>query len=753
MLVSVEGFLADRQGFAEKLEKGLLTSRHIGCLLWEGSTMDDFKERIIGEFLEKHGYDSLNFTQESSIEAGILESDDSYIIIAPTAAGKTGVAELVVRSSLESEPKERVLYVAPLASLVKAKLEEFGETLSEYEVMKVGKSGWSEHGEIVVGSNESVYNTFLLSPDSIKSFSVLILDELHLLYQMGRGHVVEKLLTLAKLYGIRLVCLSATVEDKNELAEWLGANCVAVPDSERPIPLTPYDIPQEDFERNICSFGKHPTLVFCATRNWTESRALKLAEFIESNGLADSYPSISDIKGDLEGLSNIGLTEKMVKLASSISNGVAWYHSGLPPNVREYIENMYSGGEIDFLFSTTALAFGFDSPTRTVVIYDIRRFNPSTRGQEGIGVHEFRQMAGRAGRPSKSEFNDGYVCGIIKDATTIDDLERYRTDPLEKVASHVGTVDDYFEKAIMELIYSGKDSEQEIVEFFSHTLYTFEPEGDSTDDDLYSISNDVKHHLKELERMGFLRPLPRNKFTLTDFGEFVIKFELNPYVSYDLSVYSMMKGYLETSFQPGDTLPLSISVFYRIAKILDIGLGRKRGATLEDHVLDEYSSEGWSVADKCARTAVVIRYGWLEGLSAPSIERVYGVYAENLESVARTLAENGFHVLSSIARILGVVPDLQYETIAERLKYGISEELLPLVRIRQVGRMRALSIVASCDAMVINLAMSTAYREQPDGTPLIRNGQVLARKGDRITPRGWTGGMLVLVRSRGWSIL
>src|SRR5207249_5376006 len=139
----------------------------------------------------------------------------------------------------------------------------------------------------------------------------------------------------------------------------------------------------------------------------------------------------AQVREEMQSRTSIDMNERMSELAKAISNGVAWHHANLPPRVRDYVEDLYAAKKIDFIVATTTLAYGFDSPTRTVVIHDLMRWTGEK--SEPIGVHEFRQMAGRAGRPSRTEFKEGYVCGVFKSAGDQKELARYRTANLEPV--------------------------------------------------------------------------------------------------------------------------------------------------------------------------------------------------------------------------------------------------------------------------------------------------------------------------------
>ena len=66
------------------------------------------RDEIDRTFLASHKWPKLNVTQQKSVEQGILDTDENFLVIAPTGGGKTGVAELVMRRSLDHDPPKRV---------------------------------------------------------------------------------------------------------------------------------------------------------------------------------------------------------------------------------------------------------------------------------------------------------------------------------------------------------------------------------------------------------------------------------------------------------------------------------------------------------------------------------------------------------------------------------------------------------------------------------------------------------------------
>lgn len=384
--------------------------------------------------------------------------------------------------------------------------------------------------------------------------------------------------------------------------------------------------------------------------------------------------------------------------------------------------------KIDFIVATTTLAYGFDSPTRTVVIHDLTRWTGEK--SEPIGVHEFRQMAGRAGRPSRTEFAEGYVCGVFKSAGDQKELARYRTAKLEPVQSHIGAIDDYFKKAVMEFVHAGHQSADAISDVLSNSFYRSRRKSGVSGFGLYDPVAETKRHLTELIRADFIHALADETYRLSNVGEFVVEFQLDRFESFDLAVFSELNRYVK-SFPAGSPIPFNAGVTYQICKITGEGLASNRRSVPEE-TQKMMAPFGWHTDDPLARTALAMS-GWMSLMATGDIETRFGVQAEAIEAVSRSLADDGFYAFVELARLNSFQLGPVYNVITTCLTDGVPPELVPLVNIKDIGRKRAEGIVKACDAMVVTASVSSPYDKRPSGSPMMHKEKVFARKGDRVT--------------------
>ncbi len=187
------------------------------------------------------GITELRPAQEKSINAGLLEGKN-LLVCTPTASGKTLIAELAAVSSiLNGEGK--AIYIVPLKALASEKYKDFKKRYGS--LMKVALSigdidssdSYLADYDFIICTAEKLDSLLRHHSPWIKSVKVVIVDEVHLLNDPGRGPTLEILITILKqmLPRMQLIALSATIGNAEELAEWLSAELVT--DFWRPVKL------------------------------------------------------------------------------------------------------------------------------------------------------------------------------------------------------------------------------------------------------------------------------------------------------------------------------------------------------------------------------------------------------------------------------------------------------------------------------------------------------------------------------------
>jgi helicase len=191
--------------------------------------------------LTKQGIKEFRPSQKKAIEAGLLQGKN-LLVCTPTASGKTLIAEMAsVKAILEG--KGKAIYIVPLVALASEKAKEFKRRYDGLlkVALSVGDFDSSDPHlmdyDLIICTAEKLDSLIRHHAPWLRFVSTVVIDEVHLLNDVGRGPTLEILITLLKklLPQVQLIGLSATIGNPEELAAWLGA--ALVKDDWRPVPL------------------------------------------------------------------------------------------------------------------------------------------------------------------------------------------------------------------------------------------------------------------------------------------------------------------------------------------------------------------------------------------------------------------------------------------------------------------------------------------------------------------------------------
>ncbi|MFP4402578.1 MAG: DEAD/DEAH box helicase, partial [Candidatus Nanoarchaeia archaeon] len=198
----------------------------------------------IQNIVKKMGIKELRPSQQKAITQGLFTTNKHMLISAPTASGKTAIAEFAMLQTI-LEQKKRVIYVVPLKALASEKYKDFEKLYSQYFSIHISIGEVQTHNfvkdfDLLLVTAEKLDSLLRHSKEFIKDVGLIIIDEIHLLNDETRGPTLEVLITLFKMkYStIRMIGLSATIKNCEELANWLNAELVY--DTYRPVELHHY---------------------------------------------------------------------------------------------------------------------------------------------------------------------------------------------------------------------------------------------------------------------------------------------------------------------------------------------------------------------------------------------------------------------------------------------------------------------------------------------------------------------------------
>jgi ATP-dependent RNA helicase HelY len=173
-----------------------------------------------------------------SIEA--LRQDRSVLVAAPTGNGKTLVAEMLAEDLMNAG--RGLVYTSPLKALSNQKYRDFREMFGEDKVgLVTGDISINPEAPLLVMTTEIFRNWCLSEPEQLEKTAFVIFDEIHYLDDAERGTTWEESILFAPSH-MRILGLSATVPNVEEMADWIGSvrgeEIVIVKESKRHVPLT-----------------------------------------------------------------------------------------------------------------------------------------------------------------------------------------------------------------------------------------------------------------------------------------------------------------------------------------------------------------------------------------------------------------------------------------------------------------------------------------------------------------------------------
>ena len=651
------------------------------------------------EFLKSQGFEKLFPPQADSVKSGLLDGK-SILVSAPTASGKTLIAMLAMFSYL-SKNNGKVVYLSPLRALAAEKFTEFKklEKIALDNKIKVGISTGDfetieknlEKSNILILTNEKMDSIIRHGAEWIDEIGLVISDEIHLIGDENRGPTLEMILTQLKLLDSKpqIVGLSATITNSDEIANWL--DCTLVKNDWRPVPLsegvcdggqvtmndgtifevertlrgTPIDLGVQ----SVMQGGQ--SLVFAETRTRSKSLATKAADVIsqllEKNDLKELEKTSKKI------LSQNEHTEIVKTLATLVKKGVAFHHAGLNQNCREIIEKEFRNGTIKLLSSTPTLAAGVNLPARRVVISNINRYNAKIGRNMPISILEYKQLCGRAGRPQYDDYGESIIVG----SGNVEELtEHYINGEPEPIISKI-TDDKSLRTHILSVVVTHPGiKKDEILEFFLQTLGGLQSRKPTI-----KFAIDISLRFLSSESLIIKKG---ERFAATEFGKKTSMLYIDPLTA------THFRDAVENVSQDRKHTFGFLHLISNCEEFFPKFSLRNKDYESASLLIENHSSELLEPISEydCSRSLLALQ-AWITESSELSLSDSLSIESGDMHRMAEManwlsycLREISKHV--ERADLLEELDDLR-----KRIVYGIREELLDLVRVKGIGRVRA----------------------------------------------------------------
>lgn len=381
----------------------------------------------------------------------------------PTSAGKTLLAEFSIVQALALNPSSTVAYIVPTRALVTQVTKRLRSDIQTtdgqsgrnvvveaavpvFELDPTEEAMLSNRPDVLVTTPEKLTLLVRSGNPVVRDLALVVVDEAHHISEPSRGPRLELLLaTLKRERGTscRFLLLTPFLPNADELARWLGGvDYAAISLDWRPslqlravghwrkrkgafhdqLTLMPSLTQPREWEGVEIELGQShlqpasrsrpgisasmavslaasgsSTLILTRGAGTAEQRALTIAQIIRSEGGIGKLPeALEDVRTYIE--NELGSEYPLV---ATLSQGVAFHHAGLPPDVRVLVEALLARGLVKIVTGTSTLAQGVNFPLANVIIETLNV--PQGKGQKyrPLQYSEFWNIAGRAGRALK----------------------------------------------------------------------------------------------------------------------------------------------------------------------------------------------------------------------------------------------------------------------------------------------------------------------------------------------------------------
>ncbi len=649
--------------------------------------------------LLRERYKYLTPPQAEAVSRGLFKNRN-IIVSTPTASGKSLIAYMALMNVFLNGFKG--IYTTPLKALATEKYEDLidhfrglgakiGISTGDYD----SPSEDLKRYDVLVTTYERLDAIMRQRPSWLRDVSAIVVDEIHVLGDDERGPVIEMILSRALKNSWQIIGLSATIGNPEDIGGWLNAETIEC--DWRPVPLIQgyYDKKkskiffengsQEDVAGDLISHSvskavrdDYQILVFKQSRRDVENTASKIAS--EMSLLLSRY---SGKTKELIDLLNENVSSRIERelLSKLFLRGVSFHHAGLSPEARKIIEKGFREKILRIVVATPTLAAGVNLPARRVIIYTHRY----EKGYyEPISILEYKQMAGRAGRPQYDPYGEVVIADMDPDTAV-----RYISSRPEDIYSALNN-----ERAlrihILALLASGYAHDvNSIIDFMMNTFYSYKNMREIATKSFWKRS--VGRILRLLSSYEMIIVKDDSYIEATRLGRLVSSLYIDPLTAvrtFDILRDSDTAGVDELFYLHLITLTPDFlrNITRRIKKeVLATEVYEMLDRGMIPLVPDDLDEDLYMTGYVYAKALNM----WIEEYDEDSIMSKTNIQLGDL----RVAIETATWISYALSKVLAETEFKRYSKIfdelSKRLETGVKRELLELVQLRGIGRVRA----------------------------------------------------------------
>ncbi|MBT5397465.1 hypothetical protein HOL21_04585 [Candidatus Woesearchaeota archaeon] len=429
-------------------------------------------------------------------------------------------------------------------------------------------------------------------------------------------------------------------------------------------------------------------LIFAPSRASAEKTAEEISKLTHMN-----YPEFEETV--LKAASTP--TKQCKRLSQCIKKGIAFHHAGLLQKQKDLIEDEFKSGKVKIICCTPTLAAGMSLPAFRVIIKSLKRYSGKW-GMDWIPVLEYMQMAGRAGRPEYEAFGEAIT--VAKNDAERDEIyERYVCGEPEEIYSKLA-VEPVLRTYVLSLISSGiVRNEKSMKEFFAKTFWAHQFKDmaklEGIMDKMLSLLEEWKFVSIDGSEGDFVSANDMNKSRTTRatrIGRRVSELYLDPltakYIIDCISEFNENKNTYSLLHMVSNTLEMRPLLRVKV----------KEHDMIQDELVKNYelllqeepSAFDLEYGEFCNSIKTTLFFdAWINEKDEDYCMETYGVRPGEIRMKLET-ADWLLYATEELGKILerkDVVKAVR--SLRIRVKNGVKEELLLLLKLKNIGRVRA----------------------------------------------------------------